>query len=325
MDERGKRTIILPRMRLRESGRLARNTIVAATACIACGCASLPREAARAELAAAERAFAQDAQARGIRAAFIEHFAPDGLVFEPAPVRVRETWPTRPAPADPLGLKLSWAPRLVDTGLAGDLGYSTGPFELVDASGKRPPGHGAFFSVWQRQADGAWKVWLDLGSRSDAPLPSSAWTMRPLPRRDGPGAGGVAGGAGRSVPDGASAHAGAEPPTATATGIMALDTGLSGLAADAIAAHLAEHARRSLDGTPPHIGTDWRDALLREGIRTTYEPAEARVSASGDFAASFGRSIRQHATGVPVRGYYVHVWLRGDAAWWLAVEALIDE
>lgn len=70
-------------------------------------------EPAVASLVAAERAFAAMAVERGIRASFLAQFAADGLVFEPAPVRVHEAWTTRPAAADPLALKLSGRPPLL--------------------------------------------------------------------------------------------------------------------------------------------------------------------------------------------------------------------
>ena len=45
---------------------------------------------------------------RGVRAAFLANFAPDGIVFEPNPVRVHDAWNARPAPADPLAQRLAY-------------------------------------------------------------------------------------------------------------------------------------------------------------------------------------------------------------------------
>ena len=51
-----------------------------------------------------------------------------------------------------------------DISKAGDLGYTTGPvlFTPLGADAK-PPWHGIYFSVWQKQADGSWKVAIDMG------------------------------------------------------------------------------------------------------------------------------------------------------------------
>ena len=109
-----------------------------------------PEEIALGSLADAELAFANMAWQRGVRAAFLAHFAPDGVVFEPAPTRLREAWSARPDPADPL------APRH-------DLGYTTGPFSAWNNAHPERKRHGVFFTVWQRNAQGRWEVVLDAG------------------------------------------------------------------------------------------------------------------------------------------------------------------
>lgn len=282
--------------------RCVRRAIVLAAALLMFACASLGPAAGREELADAERAFAADSLARGIRASFIGHFAPDGLVFEPQPVRVRETWPTRPPADDARTLRLAWHPELVEVARAGDLGYSTGPFELVDTGGRRATIHGVYFSVWQRQSDGQWKVWLDLGARTAAPVDDSAWSRRPR------------------VPTNAQA---AEH--ATATEVTELDRGLSGLDAAAFVWRLALDARRNENGAPPLIGAAWNAWLAQQRMVSEYTPREARVSASGDLAASYGTLVRRGPEGAPRPGYYVHVWLRNGGAWWLAVESIVDD
>jgi ketosteroid isomerase-like protein len=287
--------IILPRMAAHALARIAGTIPILAL----CACATLDVDRARNDLANAERAFARAALERGVRASFIEFFAPDGLVFEPAPVRVRETWPTRPSSGNPLAQRLEWHPALVDVARANDLGYSTGPFRLTDTTGQRPPLQGTFFSVWQRQADGRWKVWLDIGGQTEVPLEDA--TFAPRPR----------------VPEGPQAQM-----HATASTLSDLDRALSGLDAATFAQRLARDARRHEDGRAPVVGAAWTDALAR----TTHEyvPGEARVSASGDLAASYGRVTRR-TPDTTRTGHYCHVWLRNDGAWWLAVEAVVFE
>jgi len=267
----------------------------------AVACASLPRESARNELADAERAFAADCAARGINASFVAHFAPDGLVFEPQPTRVVEVWPTRAQPSSP-SPSLTWRPELVEVSRAGDLGYSTGPFEVVDAARTRPVAHGAFFSVWQRQSDGQWRVWLDLGGRTGAAVDASSWSRRPRVRD-------VA----QTVEH------------ATATAVTELDHALSNADPAAFAGRLTIDARQYRPGDQPAIGDAWATRRAAEAARYEYAPSEARVSASGDLAASYGRVMQRDRDGAQHAGHYVHVWLRDDGAWWLAVESLVFE
>ena len=68
------------------------------------------QEVALGSLVDAELAFARMGSSRGVREAFLANFADDGVVFEPAPVRLRETWRARPAPTDPLAVTLAWSP-----------------------------------------------------------------------------------------------------------------------------------------------------------------------------------------------------------------------
>jgi len=52
----------------------------------------------------------------------------------------------------------SWSPAEVEVLTSGDLGYTSGP--VLDPKGNRI---GTFNSVWQRQADGSWKIVFDKG------------------------------------------------------------------------------------------------------------------------------------------------------------------
>nr|QQZ50525.1 hypothetical protein JKL49_02920 [Phenylobacterium glaciei] len=61
-----------------------------------------------APVVAAERAFAADGLALGIRDSFLKHSAPDAIVFAPDVRKVHETFPKRPS--DRGGPPLVWWP-----------------------------------------------------------------------------------------------------------------------------------------------------------------------------------------------------------------------
>ncbi len=87
-----------------------------------------------------------------------------GIGFQPNLHNAREFFFKQPAPAIRPPVTLNWAPIYGDIALTGDLGYTTGPFLLTDNSAeKRPARHGMYFSIWQKQTDGNWKVVLDIG------------------------------------------------------------------------------------------------------------------------------------------------------------------
>src|SRR5690349_10240975 len=87
-------------------------------------------EIALGSLIDAELAFARMGVERGIREAFLANFADDGIVFEPAPIRLRETWSARPPPGDPLEQKLERKPAQAGVARSHDFGYTTGPYTL---------------------------------------------------------------------------------------------------------------------------------------------------------------------------------------------------
>ena len=116
-------------------------------------------ESRRAEVFAAERAFARSMAERDF-AAFGRYVAEDCVFFGgTAPLHGREAvlaaWK---AFFDGAQAPFSWEPDQVEVLSSGDLALSTG---LV----KNPAGAvtARFNSIWQRQADGRWRVIFDKG------------------------------------------------------------------------------------------------------------------------------------------------------------------
>lgn len=62
------------------------------------------------------------------------------------------------------GFALSWKTASVEVSSSGDLGYSFGSYELSfdGADGAPVTDIGKYMTVWKKQADGAWKVALDM-------------------------------------------------------------------------------------------------------------------------------------------------------------------
>jgi ketosteroid isomerase-like protein len=66
---------------------------------------------------------------------------------------------------------LTWTPVGADVSASGDLGYTYGTWEFhsKDKDGKPTVEYGNYTSIWKKQADGGWKVVLDMGNSSPAP------------------------------------------------------------------------------------------------------------------------------------------------------------
>ena len=118
-------------------------------------------------LVQAEKNFAQTSVEKSMRDAFLANLADDGIVFNPAPVNGKELYQKRPAS----DAQLTWQPIFADVARAGDMGYTTGPWEFKKNKGdEKPVAYGQFLSVWKKQADGKWKVVLDGGIDHPAPV-----------------------------------------------------------------------------------------------------------------------------------------------------------
>src|SRR3990167_7633405 len=150
-------------------------------AAIASPAAAAPAPVTPAPVVAAERAFAADGYALGIKKSFLAHMAPDAIVIQPEPTSAREAFEAAPdgSPTDP---KLEWWPTWAGISASGDLGFTTGPYAFA---GKR---RGHYFTIWKKQPDGRWKWVFDGGVGSDAsaaPAAGGAVAYLPIPKVPG--------------------------------------------------------------------------------------------------------------------------------------------
>lgn len=115
------------------------------------------------EVAAAEKAFNDMAQNKGLVEAFGHFAAEDGVIRRSkkivqgkAAIRAWYEQDVRPNET------LSWYPTFIDVSQSGDLAYTYGNFTFTyyDSLGKEKKNEGIFHTVWKRQKDGSWKfVW----------------------------------------------------------------------------------------------------------------------------------------------------------------------
>jgi hypothetical protein len=110
-------------------------------------------EAALISLVDAELAFGKMAHEQGVDAAFLTHVAADGIVLEPAPMRLRDAVQAHSAPADPKASRLSWQPAQVGVARSRDMGYTSGPFKRTDTALADGTRRGVYFSIWRREAN----------------------------------------------------------------------------------------------------------------------------------------------------------------------------
>jgi len=262
---------------------------------------------------AAERAFSRMSAAEGMRPAFLAYLAEDAVVFRPRAVPGRKWYADHPASP---GL-LTWEPAFAAISKAGDLGWTTGPWEYRAAPGDEAGvEYGHYVTVWKRRGDGSLKVVVDLGVSHAKPS---------SPER----------GLETSSSEGA-ARAGPGPPIdvrAVIEELLAADRALSQAsaasgAAAALAAGASAEIRILRPGATPSVGAGSIAAALGEVKGTlTWIPASADVSISGDLGYTYGTTDLRPAAasaGPSRQGSYVRIWIRsGSGAWKVALDIVI--
>ena len=264
--------------------------------------------AALAPVVEAEHAFAQLSIDRGMKPAFLAYAAPDGVIIDQrGPVNAVESWSKRdPAPA---GL-LTWWPTYADVSRAGDMGWTTGPYEFREKpTDEKPADTGHFFTVWRRQPDGAWKFVLDLGTRHHAPSVTETALTYPATL-------------GKNVGPAAPPHAGVE---AARHSLAEAERTLSEASASEgfrtpLLAHADESLRLYRQGTYPVVGRESvAKAIKVLNEYLTWKPLKVDAAASGDLGYAYGsyeyRTKRTDEKPAE-QGHYARVWKRDpDGPW----------
>ncbi|MCU1289100.1 MAG: hypothetical protein JWN60_1329 [Acidobacteria bacterium] len=124
------------------------------------------------KLVETEIAFAKAAEAKGTKAAFLEFLSDEGVIFQPTEMNGKSYWKNQPESA----ALLSWRPTRADISSDGNLGYTTGGWELRP-NGKigKATNFGQYATVWQKLPDGTFKAVLDIGVSFDKSALKTAW------------------------------------------------------------------------------------------------------------------------------------------------------
>jgi len=115
----------------------------------------------------ADRAFAAAVAAGGTEA-WVSWFAEDGAQIQPGQgeIRGRDAIRELMAGLDDPNFSLTWEPRRSDIATSGELGWTTGSYVSrgVGKDGELRQVQGRYVTIWRKQADGSWKVVMDLGN-----------------------------------------------------------------------------------------------------------------------------------------------------------------
>jgi ketosteroid isomerase-like protein len=257
------------------------------------------------EMVRMEQQFAARALVVGWKQAFLEYFADSASAFDgDQVVPAKELFRKLPDPTK--DLRLIWEPRYGDIASSGDFGYLTGPVRRINpAVNEGRPQHSIYASVWKRQADGSFRVVMDMGVPTPAPVMfpagfTRAWQTEQYARKTTVEA------AVKSLRD----------------TDAALTNALRSGQPEAYRGHLAEGARLHRPDVMPIVGENAIVAWLTGQPRyAAGESKFADTSMAGDLGYTYGTYAldRNQAS----HGFYVRVWSRGrDGVWRVALDVL---
>jgi len=261
-------------------------------------------------MVATELAFAKMAKEQGIRPSFMAFIAEDGILFRPRAVKGKKWMIDNPAPASDKHPLLSWYPAIADIALAGDMGYTTGPWEFrQDIHDAKAVAFGNFLTVWKKQADGTWKFAVDLGISHPQPAESAARLFELPKNYKQPAKGRVVNTeAERAILLGRERKFSA---ASAARGARA-----------AFLANAATDVRVFREGDLPLAGKEKGAAVVPPGANIwTWQPEAWDVSRSGDLGYSYGTyQLKSDGTKSSETGNYFRIWKKQAGVWKVVVD-----
>lgn len=256
-------------------------------------------------LVGAEKAFAKLSEETSTKNAFVHFLGDSSILFRPGPVPGKATWEAAEEEND----LLAWKPVFADISAAGDLGYTTGPFEYKAArTDEKVAGTGHFVSVWKKEKDGAWKVALDIGIGHPPALekPFATSAIAPKAAQQKPGAN-------------------------AATELMQTDRAFcekqnkNGLSV--YQEWLSSEAKIYRPSAAPYDSPESIQAFLTATDKQfTFQPVRADVAASGDLGYVYGGgnvSIKQGENIKHMDINYLRIWKNEGGKGWKIVLDLV--
>lgn len=249
-------------------------------------------------VAEVERAFAKTSRETNTVNAFIKYLAKDAVMFRQGePVEGLNLWKDR----KPDSTLLNWWPTVADIAESGEFGYTTGPYQFFNKrTDSAPVGNGYYSTIWKKQPNGEWKIKVDLGVRLE-PLQPLPVELKFAPMRKAAGSVTVA--------------------------IEDLDARLNrilnsrSVSYDPASFAKSYRIHRAIIG--PSVDATETVERHEAGKKFTFEFVGGEVSASKDFAYSYGKVVRTDNEG-DHKSNYLRVWRVEGGEWKIVLDVITE-
>jgi len=243
-------------------------------------------------LIATEYAFAASAGDIGTHNAFLAYIADDGIIFRPDPVNGKEFLINSGTSTG----NLKWYPTYAAISGSGDLGFTTGPWELKNKEKDSDKSfYGNYCTVWEKQAEGDWEFVIDFGNENEKPNSMPARLRSTL---------------NYSVVTRKNVITKKEDPSE----LFELDKQLK---SDSYLQYFNSDSRLLRDGAQPLIGTDNISGYISMNKTfCCFIPAGGKISLSKDFGFTYGKyEYSDSQKNIKEQFNYVHVWKKEGKRW----------
>jgi ketosteroid isomerase-like protein len=235
-------------------------------------------------VADAEKRFARAASEHGIRESFLQFFAEGSILLAPGPTDARTFYTNY----KDKGHILAWQPVFATIARSGDLGVTTGPWQLKDKkSDPTAIAYGEFVSVWKQQPDHSWKVVFDCGI--DHPAPTGA---TPKLQLEAPN---------QTLANKTELLAELEQAEKSFADTQRVSTRKALLTA------MSDDIRVLRDESYPGIGEEMAEKMVTSGEPMTRKIFGGAVSEAADLAYRYGSYSSQNGN-APVSGSFLTIW-----------------
>lgn len=257
-----------------------------------------------------ERAFSRMSEEKGTRESFTEFIAEDGILFRPGPVAGKKWMKEHPLPASDKRPLLTWQPNFAGISRAGDMGYTSGPWQYKsDIKDPKPAAFGNFITVWKKQPDGRWRFAVDLGVSHPEPKPASAtWRPPVMPK---------------------STRFRRVDVAAVREILLRTEREFSKASSEqgavgALLLYAANDVRVFRNDKMPFVGRKAAVAAMAPLTHEwTWKPTFAEVSSSGDVGYSYGVYELREKSGnrtLIETGNYLRIWRKTNGAWAMVID-----
>ena len=190
-----------------------------------------------------------------------------------------------------------WRPIFASIARRADLGYTTGPWEYKKSrDDEKPQAFGSFITIWKRQADGGWRLALDVGTEHTQPKEPASEVKT-------------------FVPDFPIAHADSvrqrlQDAEKNFTDSLAQDAGA------AVLAQAGDNIRVYRRGAVPAVGKTAAKLLLSsDQEKQIRKRAGSGLSRSDELAYDYGEYSSERAN-ITEHGIYVSIWQLDRSGEW---------